>query len=395
MDIRIVKNAPGVMYEPVTDGIVLQITEGKCVMGDMLSRKYELFSVNENRKEEIEPEIPKYQLWNIVNLCKPKNYIYFTSCYVKSRGRIEVSLFRYSWEKKETELLYTAVEELGLYPQQKQTRIYALNEDYLLFQNMYLKTNGMENYQGFLDFELFLYSIRDEKSYVVTDQYLQQAGISYMAPIGRDVCAIKAGYNLLKGNGFQYLNEAETVTEKVGFVNIRQMISDILLKQSHIYIDSIDEVRSDKTIPAALVQEDYLIYSRVSREGSEEVIFYHYTDKEVTAGIFPNVFRMEELSKPYVLKGMPCILLENRKGTQLYNLKKEKKEFIFGHDTEVKIIKGDLIVVETSHRRRLFKKPQTTVQVFQYRERAMLVNEKGSYQTLLVPEEGKLYLFLR
>lgn len=395
MDIHVIKNAPGVRYEPVTDGIVLQITEGKYTMGDMLSEKYELFSVNENRRVEIEPEIPKYQLWNIFNLCKPENYIYFTSCNLKDRGRIEVSLYRHSWERKKSERIYAAVEELNLYPQQKQTRIYVLNEEYLLVQNMYLKTNGMENYQGFLDFELFLYCIKEEKSYVVTDQYLQQAGISYLAPISRDVCAIKTGYNLLKGNGFQYLNEAEIVEEKVGFVNIRQMISDILMKQKNVYIDSIDEVRADKTIPAVCVQENYLIYSRVSREGSEEVIFYHYEDKEVTAGIFPNVFSMEDLSRPYILRSMPCILMENRKGTQLYNLKKEKKEFIFGHDTQVKLIKGELIVVETNHRRKWFKKAHTTVQVFRYKERALLVNEKGSYQTILVPEEDKLYLFLK
>lgn len=395
MDIRIIKNAPGVMYESVTDGIVLQITDGKYSMGEILSKKYELFFVNTNQKVEIEPEIPKYQLWNIVNLCKQKKYIYFTSCNMKDRGRIEVNLYRYSLETKKSELIYVAVEELVLYPQQKQTRIYTLNEEYLLIQNMYLKTNGMENYQGFLDFELSLYSIEDEKSLVVTDQYLQQAGISFMAPISKDVCAIKTGYNLLKGNGFQYLNEAETVEEKVGFINIRQLITDILVKQKNIYIDVIDQVRADKTIPAVSVQEDYLIYSRVSKEGSEEVIFYHYEDKEVTAGIFPNVFSMEELSQPYILKAMPCILMESRKGTQLYNLKKEKKEFIFGHDTEVKKIIGDYIVVETNHKRTFFRKPYTTVQIFQYKERTMLVNEKGSYQTFLIPDEADMYLFLK
>ena len=395
MEIRIIKNAPGVLYEPVTEGIVLQITDGKHSMGDMISKRYELFSVNTNKKEEIEPEIPKYHLWNIINLCKQKNYIYFTSCSMKDKGRAEVSLYRYGWEQNQSELIYTAMEDLILYPEQKQTRIFVLDENYLLIQNMYLKTNGMENYQGFLDFELSLYSIKEKKSFVVTDQYLLQAGISFMAPISKNVCAIKTGYNLLRDDGFQYLNNAETVMENIGFVNIKQMISDILLKQKNIYIDIIDQVKADKTIPAFQVQDDYLIYSRVSREGSEEVIFYHYTDKEVNACIFPNVHRMEDLSRPCVLKGMPCILMENRKGTQLYNIKKEKKEFIFGNDTQVKAILKDLIVVETKHKRGLFKKAYSTVQVFQYRERAMLINERGSFQAILMPQEDSLYLFIK
>lgn len=62
MEIRIIKNAPGVMYKPVAEGIVLQITEGKFTLGELGSKKFELFYVNTNQKEEIEPDIPKYHL---------------------------------------------------------------------------------------------------------------------------------------------------------------------------------------------------------------------------------------------------------------------------------------------------------------------------------------------
>ncbi len=395
MEVRIIKNAPGVVYESVAEDIVLQITEGKHSMGEMPSSKYELFFVNSNQKEEIEPGIPKYHIWDIVNLTRPGNYIYFTSCSMKDKGRMEVSLYRYSWEQKETQLIFTAMDDLFLYPEQKKTCVFALDENYLLFQNMYLKTNGMENYQGFLDFELTLYSIKEKKSFVVTDQYLLQAGISGMIPMGKNVCAIKTGYDLLRNDGFQYLNETETVMENIGFINTKQMISDILLKQKNIYIDIIDQVKADKTIPMFQVQGDYLIYSRVSREGSEEVIFYHYTDKEVNACIFPNVHKMDDLSRPCLLKGMPCILIENRKGAQLYNLKKEKKEFVFGNDTQVKEILMDLIVVETRHRRKLFKHAYSMVQVFQYQDRSMLINERGSFQAVIAPDDMSLYLFMK
>lgn len=395
MEIRVIKNAPGVVYEPIAEGVVLQITEGKHTIGDLHSSKYELFSVNTNQKEEIEPDIQKYRLWNVINLVRPGTHIYFTTLCLKDKGRAEISLYRYGWEKKETELVLSTMDDLFLYPEQKKTRIFVLDENYLLLQNMYLKTNGMENYQGFLDFELTLYSIREKKSFVITDQYLGQAGIAFMAPMGKNICAIKTGFNLLRNNGFQYLSDAETVVENIGFVNIKQMISDILLKQKKIYIDVIDQVKADKTIPAYHVEGEYLVYSRVSKEGSEEVIFYHYTDKEVNACIFPNVHRMEDLSRPCLLKGMPCILIEGRKGAQLYNLKKEKKEFVFGNDTQVKKIVKDLIIVETKHKRRLFQSAYSSVEVFQYQDRAMLLNEKGCFGEAMAPEEGTLYLFMK
>ena len=52
MEIRIIKNAPGVMYKPVAEGIVLQITEGKFTLGELGSKKFELFYVNTNQKED-------------------------------------------------------------------------------------------------------------------------------------------------------------------------------------------------------------------------------------------------------------------------------------------------------------------------------------------------------
>lgn len=395
MEIRIIKNAPGVTYEPVAEGRVLQITEGKHSLGDLHSEKYEIFCLDSNEKEEIEPDLPKYRLWDIVSLNRQNRYIYFTSCSKKDKGRVEITLYRYEWETKASEQLFGITDELILYPDQKKTRIFLLDENHLLCQNMYLRANGMENYHGFLDFELSLYSVKEKKNFPVTDQYLLQAGISFMAPISKNVCAIKTGYNLLRGDGFRYLSDAETVTENIGFVNVKQMISDILLKQKNIYIDIIDQVKTDKTIPAFQVQEDYLIYSRVSREGREEVFFYHYSDKEVNACIFPNVHRMEDLSSPCIFDGIPCILMAYRKGTQLYNLKKEKKEFVFGNDTQVKEICKDFLVIETRHKRKLWKPAYTTVQVYRYQGRDLLVNEKGRFHAVIVPQPDSLYLFLQ
>lgn len=395
MEIRIIKNAPGVVYEPVADGVVLQITEGSYSMGELRSRKYELFYVDSNQKEELEPELPKYQLWDIVNLYSPGRFVYFTSCSMRDKGRVEICLYRYDWELRKPEPVYTAADDLVLYPEQKKTRIFVLDENYLLIQHMYLKMNAREDYADFLDFELMLYSVRERKGFVITDPYLTQAGISFMAPMGKNICAIKTGYNLLRNNGFRYLNGSEIVAENIGFINSKQLISDILLKQKNIYIDAIDQVKGDKTIPACQIAGDYLIYSRVSREGSEEIIFYHYADKQIHACIFPNVHTMEDLAKPCLLKGMPCILLENRKGAQLYNLKKEKKEFVFGSDTRVKAILKDLIVVETHHKRKLFQHAYSTVQVFQYQDRAMLVNERGSFGAAIAPNQDAFYLFVK
>ena len=52
------------------------------------------------------------------------------------------------------------------------------------------------------------------------------------------------------------LKEKEIAVESIGFVNIKQMISDILVKQNNIFIDIVDQVKGGKTIPCFQVKDE-------------------------------------------------------------------------------------------------------------------------------------------
>lgn len=394
MEVRIVKNFEDMEYCQIAEGVTLQKSRGNLTTGNLTSKKYELLYLNDNRKEEIIPKISKYDIWEIINLSCKEEYIYFCECIVKERVRIQINLTRYALETKECEILYTVEDDCMLYPAQKKTKVFILDENYILFQNMYLKSNTPENYQGFMDFELFLYSMKEKKVLPVTDQYLLQAGIDQMLPFSKNICAIKTGYDLLTDNRFECLDDKECVQENVGFVNLRQMISDILLKQKNVFIDIIDQVRTKKTIPAMQVMDQYLVYSRVSKEGQEEVIFYNYDSKEALAGIRENVFSLKQLSKSCLLNQVPCILSETRKGTEIYNLQKAKAELILGKDIRIKKTIGNLIITEVTKKKTLFSKASSSIEVHQYPEKKLLIKEKGHYADAYSPRPDMLYVFV-
>lgn len=68
MDVRIIKNSIQAQYVSAIGDIVLQISEGSQKIGEITSKKYTLFYVDTNKREELAPEIVKYDIWKIRNL---------------------------------------------------------------------------------------------------------------------------------------------------------------------------------------------------------------------------------------------------------------------------------------------------------------------------------------
>lgn len=394
MDVRIIKNSIQAQYVSAIGDIVLQISEGSQKIGEITSKKYTLFYVDTNKREELAPEIVKYDIWKIRNLCPQLHYFYFTGCIIKNKNNAIIRLYRYHTIEKTYEIIYEMEDDISIYFYQKQTKIFLMDENYILVEHQYLKSDERDAYQGFLDFELFLYSIKEQKTFSVTDLNFIQGGIADIIPMSKNICAIKIGYNLLEDRRFEKLTEKEIVTESIGFVNIKQMISDILVKQHNIFVDIVDQVKGEKTIPCFQVREDYLIYSRVSKEGQEEVIYYNYNTKEAKACINTGVLEVKDLAKAYLSYGKPYIITETKKGLSLYNIKEEEIEWMFERDSVLKALMNDWIVIEIQ-KKRLFRKPSFLVQIFQCSTKQIIVQEKGSFLKLFQPQEDILYLFMK
>lgn len=395
MDIRIIKNTEDVEYYPIKEELILLIGNYEREIESIQGKKYSVFRIDSNEKEEVMPLIHKYKIWEIIDIWANSDYLYFTECNSLDKGKVEIIVYRYHLETKQCLPIYTIEEELGLYPSQKKVKLFVLDENYLLIQHEYLKTNIANTYQSYFDFELLLYNIKEKITHQVTDESLSIGGIEKMLPIAKNICAIKTGFNLLKDNRFSLLDKSESVVENIGFINVKQMISDILLKQENIFIDVIDQAYFSKTFCNVKVMNDYLIYSRViPEEEKEEVVFYKYSTKEIKVGINQGIATVEDLSNPVILGGTPYIILKNEDRTDFYNLIEENVDLYFENDIVIKDVSNDMIMTEKKIPGKLLKKAQSFIDVYQYPKKNLLLHENSPYIKCISMKSDSLYVFI-
>lgn len=396
MDIRIIKNTEDVEYHPIKDDLILLVGDCNQELGDIQSKKYTIFGVDSNEKKEVMPLIHKYKIWEIVDVWANVDYLYFSECKLLEAGKIEIIIHKYHIGTEQCTPIYRIEEELSLYFAQKNVKLFVLDENYLLIQHEYLRTNTANTYQGFFDFELFLYNIKEKITHQITDESLSVGGIEKMIPISKNICAIKTGFNLLKDNRFSLLEHSESVIENIGFVNVKQLISDILLKQDNVFIDIVDQAYYSKTFCNVKVMNDYLIYSRViPEESKEEIVFYKYISKEMKVGINQGINSIEDLSNPVVLGDTPYIILKNKNRTDFYNLIKEETDFFFEEDTIVKEVSNDMIMTEKKIPGKLLKKPQSYIDVYQYPKKTLILHENSPYIRCISMNIDSLYVFIK
>lgn len=394
MDIRIIKSQKEISYLPLGKDKVLSISDGTKRIGDYLSKRMECYDILENRKEEIAPNITKYQLWDIRVLQSPEGSCYFTSCHVIEKNQIKVELYRYQEEAKKVELLYEEKENILIYASQKKTVVFILNENYLLIQHTYIRSNEIENYSGFLDFELKLYSIREEKAFPVTDIWLSQSGIEQMQLVTKNICAIKTGVNLLEEKRYQLLTEREVFPERIGFLNIQQMISDILLKQKNIYMDVIEETKWNKTLLNMHVEDGILMYSRLSlKENREEVIFYSYENREADICENTSISEPEQIADTCVIAKAPYIRRKTEEGTSFYNVRKRCCDIFFGKEKRIRGMAHGIAVLEERRRKFFFFPERRKCEVYKLPLKERLLQEKAEVNCVIIPDEETVFLF--
>ncbi len=394
MEIRIVKSQKGSSYLPLGQDRFLCISDGEKRLGEYLSKRFEVYDIVQNQKEEIAPNIVKYSIWDIRVLQPSEGCCYFTSCHMIEKDLIKVELYRYQDQTKAVELLYEDKENMLLYSSHKKTVVFLLNENYLLVQYMYVKSNETESYSGFLDFELKLYSVEEKKAIPVTDVWFSQAGIEQMQMVTKNVCAVKTGVNLLEENRYQLLAEREVYPERIGFLNIQQMISDILLKQKTVYMDVIEETRWDKTLVHMHVEDEVLMYSKVFlQEEKEEVVFYHYKEKKAEICEKAGITAAEQAADTFVIRSVPYIRRDTEDGSSFYNIRKRCGEFSFEKEQQIFQIDRGIAVVEEVQKKMLFGKGKCWCEVYLLPGKERVLREKGKVYAVVFEEEG-LCLFV-
>lgn len=399
MNIHIIKNAEGLKGKMLKNGCIMQIHDEVSDFDGIKLRKMFFYDLKKNENIELRPDIKKYNIVDIEDVKFDSKYVYFSG--IKTvKGKtdiIKISVYRYDYmESHTTDIIYEFEESLEKYNNYMRTKIFVVNENYLIVQNEFLRANLTEDYEGYFDFELFMYDIKNKVQYKIFDEQLNQCGIMTFIPVTTNVCIIKTGYSLLEDNRYKTLKKEEAVLESVSFVNIGQMVSDILIGQQKVVMDTIDSVYYTSTIPYLKVDGKYICYSKVKIDGKveEEIVFYNYATKDSLMCINNNVD--DEMNPAYtcIMCDRPYIVMKNTKGYEFIDIADPKKIISLEMDCNIEYAAGN-IVAASGQVRGLFGKKRDNVFVFSFPSMQMLHREKGRYEGLAVSNDGIIHIMTR
>ena len=394
MGIHIIENEKDAVYRCMTNDRVLEICEGNGKIGGFKVYKYALLYHMNGIREEILPKIDKYDLIEVTS-CEPLgNNIYFTGITEHTGGKAFITLYRYDADTKQLKDFYSYEDTLSLYPTQKKVKIFILDEDYIIIQNSYLRHNMADNYEGYFDVELSLYNIKVNNTVPITDPNLS-LGIELLIPVSKNTCVIKTGFSVFPDDMYKKIDKTESVSEIIGLINVKQLITDILLKQRNVYIDVIDRVQYDKTIPKVKARSGVLIYSRVSpADEKEEIIFYNIGTGKTSVCVKNHVTGMDKLAKAYVLMGEPHVLVSRQGQSDLYNIATNTVTLHLNKGISLKTVKNNYVILE-KEKNSLLGYPVFTTEVYEFPGEQLVIKEKAAYSDFSVTKNGDMYLFTR
>ncbi len=394
MKIRIVKNAKDIGEKMLFNNSVLKVVKEDTNVLNVSICKFYLYNIEKNKEEEILREYKKYDLFEIIDIQESDEFIYFLAIDDITKETPMFGLYKYDLIKREAFLIYSFETKMEQYLSFMRTKVFIVNENFVLLQHEYLRANLSDNFEGYFDFELQLYSVHDGRIYKVVDENLSNNGISDIVCLEDNICAIKTGFSLLDEDRYNKLTKSEVSVEGISIVNILQIVSDMMIMKPSIVIDSIENAFYDATIPYIEKNGDYLIYSKVNFEKrEEEIVFYNFKKKEVRKCINTNIYSTNDLGKHLVLNDYPYIMNNSSKGVEFYNIEKNKVDIKFAEDVVVEAIKNDFIIV-SQNVKPFIGKAKKYIMVYKYPALSVAHKEKGVFKGCLAGSYDEIFVLL-
>lgn len=394
MAIHIIENENDAVYRYMSKDKILEVTAAKGKIGNLKTFNYVLIHHESNIREDIMPKIDKYDLIEVNSCISLENVIYFTGITEHTNGKIFITLYQYDVDTMQLKDIYAYEDTLSIYPLQKKVKVFILDEDYIIVQNSFLRPNMADNCQGYFDVELFLRNVKVNNIAPITEPNLS-LGIDCMIPVSKNTCVIKTGFSVFQDSIYKKIDKTESVSEIIGLINVKQLITDILLKQRNVYIDVIDRVQFDKTIPKLKVRSGHLIYSRITpKEAKEEVVFFNIGTGKTYACVKNRVTGMDKLAKAYILMNEPHVLVSKQDETYLYNIATNAISLRLNKGISLKTIKNKYVILE-KEKNSILGYPVYTTEVYEYPGGILVLKEKAAYSDLFVSRDNDIYLFTK
>lgn len=393
MKIRIVKNSKNIGDKILFNNTVLRIDKEPAEIDGISKCRYFLYNIEKNKEEEILTQYAKYDLLDIKVILDADEYIYFLNIDDINATKPVFNIVKYDLVKEECSSVYSFESDIEQYLNCMRTKVFVVNNDFILIQNEFLRANLTEAFAGYFDFELSLYSVPENKLYKVIDENLSNNGIDDIISLDDNVCAIKTGFSLLDEERYNKLSKEEVSVEGVSIVNILQLVSDMRIMKQTIVIDAIDQTYYDATIPYIEKNGDFLIYSKVNFERrEEEIIFYNYHTKESIRCINTNISSRNDLGNHMIINNVPYIMHIKSNGIELYNIEKNKSDVKLDEDVIVESVSNDFIIV-SKKKKGLFGLKNYII-VYKYPLMDMVHKEKGVYKGCLSSNSDEIFILL-
>ncbi len=396
MNVRIINNSLAKKYTEITKNLVLLTQDDTHQIGTFKGKKYYIYNIDKNEKYEILEEYRTFEFIEIVDCMYESKYLYFTACKTIDDAKQSIDIIRYNYVDNISEIIYGFYDDIIIYDSDKKTKIFVLDENYLIIQHEYLIENRAGNYQGYFDFELSFYSISERESIIVNDESFINNGIYGIWPLGHNICVIKTGYELLTDNRFHLLEADEVSNETIAIINVKQLISELLLKKQKVYMSVIDNCYYEKTFPYIKVVDNYVIYSKYNHgEKIEEVFFYDYTTKEKIKCSNKETYRNQDLLKPVIFFNKPYILRTGEDNYEFLSLEKNKIMFSLSKSYKLRSISNGIIIAEIVRKSFITGKAKNYIEVFQELNSEPSFRECANYVSSVWGGKDELYIFTK
>ena len=395
MNIRFLAQSEFFNGTHLKDDIILEKEYEKSAFKNLKKVHYYIYHLEDNVREEILPRMDKLDIFHICDCMIRSNYVYFTEYDDQYDGTCVFNIIKYNFITGDYSTIITLKDDINHYPGNKQIKIFILDDSNLILQRAIKRKNLQDNYKGFFDFSSLLYNFVENKQTPIIDENLTINGIDYILPFNENVCVLKTGFSLIVDNRHELLSKEEASVESLIMINISQFISDLLLKQSNMVMQTLDQCFYDMSISYAKIIDNYLIYSKYEFDKNDEYVnFLNLTTRDSLECINRNITDKDSMAKNYIIQGIPHIRLDKDDKIEFINLETKEVAVTYPKNTEIVYVNNNVLIGKY-RRKALLGGFKDFVRIYTYPSTEITLQEKGKYIGAIASDDDTTYIFLK
>ena len=164
------------------DDIVLEKEYEQGAFTNLPKVRYYLYYLEENVRKEVMPHTDKVDIFNITDCQFESDYLYFTEYEDITGNGYTYNIIRYNITDHTHTRIISLKDNIELYPDKKEIKIYILDDSNMIIQRAVPKTSENGRYTGFFDFSLILFNFIKNKQIIIEDENLVHNGIEFIIP---------------------------------------------------------------------------------------------------------------------------------------------------------------------------------------------------------------------